>query len=373
MTKAMLTPLVPLYSLELGASVSLVGLLVAASFVLPLFLALPVGSLVDRRGSAPVMTAGAVLMGLAPLIIAVVPGLAAVAVAQVVAGLAHLLMGLATQSFVGSISTGVRRERDYGWYTTFASAGQLAGPLAAGLLADALGYAAAFSAAAAISVVGVVLTRLLPDDRGRASGSAGLGSSLLTVGTLLGRPGVRLGILASASGIFAMTAFSAFQPTYLESLSYSATTIGMLLSLKSLASMAVRPFMPGVTKLLGGKLNTLWAMMLLVAVTLGATGYFESLGPLVLLSIGFGVGFGISQPVSMVTVVEESEPGNRGFLLGLRLTGNRVAQLVGPLVIGLVADALGFGPAFLAGALVVVVGSFLLLLFRPRAAQALNR
>src|SRR5690606_26332148 len=263
-TKAMLTPLVPLYSLQLGASVSVVGLLVAIAYVLPLFLAMPVGTLVDRRGSTAIMTTGACLMALAPVIIALVPGLLAVALGQIVAGLAHLLVGLGTQSLVGSLSTGVRRERDFGWYTTFASAGQLVGPMTAGLLADAFGFGTAFVAGGALSVVGVLLTRLLPNDSGIGNGSAGLGSNLLKVGSLISRPGVRLGILASASGMFAMTAFQAFQPAYLESLAYSATTIGMLLSIKSLASMVVRPFMPAVIRSFGNKLNTLSAMMIVI-------------------------------------------------------------------------------------------------------------
>src|SRR5690606_989739 len=145
-TKEMLTPLVPLYSLQLGASVSMVGFLVAIAYVLPLFLAMPVGTLVDRRGSRTIMLMGAGLMALAPVSIAVIPGLVAVGIGQVIAGLAHLLVGLATQSLVGSLSTGVRRERDFGWYTTFASAGQLVGPLAAGLLVDGYGYVTAFAA-----------------------------------------------------------------------------------------------------------------------------------------------------------------------------------------------------------------------------------
>jgi len=369
-TKAMLTPLVPLYSLQLGASASVVGLLVALSFVLPLFLALPVGIMVDRRGSVNIITAGAALMAIGPVIVAVVPGIVALAVGQMIVGLAHLLVGLATQSLVGSLSTGVRRERDFGWYTTFASAGQLVGPLLAGVLADRFGFSTAFASAGFLSLVGVLLPRLLPARRGDEIASPGLGANLLQVGSLLGKPGIHLGIVASASGMFAMTAFQAFQPAYLEGLAYSATSIGLLLSIKALSSMLIRPFMPAVIRLLGGKLNTLSAMMLVIAVTIGATGFFSSFAPLVLLSIGFGIGFGVSQPVSMVTVIEESDAGNRGFLLGLRLTGNRVAQLIGPLIVGLVADAAGFGLAFLAGAVVVIAGSLVVRTFRPRVSSA---
>ncbi len=365
-TKAMLTPLVPLFSLQLGMPVSVVGLLVALSYVLPLFLALPVGSLVDRRGSAGVITVGAALMALGPMTVALVPSIIALAAGQVIVGLAHLLVGLATQSLVASLSTGVHRERDFGWYTTFASAGQLVGPLLAGILADGFGFTAAFAVAGALSVVGVSLALLLPRNRRAEDTTAGLGANLLKVRSLLGKPGIHLGIVASASGMFAMTAFQAFQPAYLEGLQYTATTIGLLLSIKSLSSMLIRPFTPAVVRSFGGKLNTLSAMMLIIAVTIGVTGYFSSFVPLALLSIGFGIGFGISQPVSMVTVIEESDPGNRGFLLGLRLTGNRIAQLVGPLIVGFVADAGGFGPAFLSGALVVVAGSLIVRALRPR-------
>lgn len=369
----MLTPLVPLLALSLGASVATVGFLVALTYLLPLFLAMPVGTLVDRRGPRDLITIGAVVMGIGPLAVAAFPGIVALAIAQVVVGLAHLLVGLATQSFVAGLGSGHRRERNFGWYTTSASGGQVLGPLIAGLLADQLGFQQAFLVAGSLSFVGVALSRWLPRGRRDMLSGSSFGGDLLKVGGFMRNHGIRLGIMASASGMFAMTAFQAFLPAYLEGLAFSATAIGMLISLKSLASMVIRPFMPLVIRLFHGRANTLSAMMLLIATSIGLTGFVSSQPLLVVLAIVFGFGFGISQPVSMVAVIEDVRAGNRGFVLGLRLTGNRVAQLIGPLLLGIVAEPLGFGPAFLVGAVVVVAASAVIFSWRahgPKADQA---
>ena len=127
-THAMMAPLVPLFGLELGASPAVIGLLVSAGYVLPLLLAIGAGSLVDRRGPRPLIVGGMIGMTLSPLLVAAVPDLGALIVAQLVLGLSHLLVIVAAQAHVASRGEGQARERNFGWYTTFVSVGQLTGP-----------------------------------------------------------------------------------------------------------------------------------------------------------------------------------------------------------------------------------------------------
>jgi MFS family permease len=372
MTKAMLAPLVPLLGLELGASPAVVGLLVSLAFVFPLFLAMPTGALVDRVGSRGLITAGAVGLGLAPLAVTLWPNLAVLALAQVVAGLAHLVLVVAAQSHIASLGTsGREREKNFGWYTTFLSAGQLVGPLLAGVLADTVSYELAFGVAGTVSLAAVAMSRFLPASRlGASGGPLGLYGQPGQVRSLLSNEGVKIALVVSSGVLFAMSAHAAFLPLYLESLAYPVTAIGFLISFKALMAMVVRPFMSGIIHLLGGRARTLLVMVLMVALGLGMTGFVTSVPALVMVAVLVGVGSGLSQPLSMVAVADHVEARERGFALGLRLTGNRVAQVVGPLLLGVVAEVAGFGLTFLVAGLALVGSSLLILLWGPAFEQA---
>ncbi|MDZ7703582.1 MAG: MFS transporter [Trueperaceae bacterium] len=388
-TQAMMAPLVPLFGLSLGASPAVIGLLVSAGFVLPLFGALAAGSLVDRRGARPLIVVGALGMTAAPLVVVALPTLFGVAVAQLGLGLAHLVVIVAAQTLVASLGGGRAREKNFGWYTMFVSAGQLLGPLLAGVLVDSAGFGVAFAVAAGVSALGAGCSLLLPSgltpqlgsqqgegaaaetlgkdavssadkDGDEASGDASLGETSGGEGVLelLRRPGVRVALSVSAAVLFSLSVYQAFFPAYLDALAFSATVVGGLLSLRALASLLVRPFTARIMALFARRLQGLKVMLLLIAVGLGLTGLFDTLLLLGLLAIVVGVGVGIAQPISMVTVVDHVDSHIWGFALGLRLTGNRLAQVLGPALLGVSAEVLGFDGMFLlaGGVLVVAIG-----------------
>lgn len=380
-TQAMMAPLVPLFGLSLGASPAVIGLLVSAGFVLPLFGALAAGSLVDRRGARPLIIVGALGMTAAPLVVVALPSLFGVAVAQLGLGLAHLVVIVAAQTLVASLGGGRAREKNFGWYTMFVSAGQLVGPLLAGVLVDSAGFGVAFAVAAGVSALGAGCSLLLPPafvskefvspendnvaaetlggdegssvDETEAETSGGAG-----VLELLRRPGVRVALSVSAAVLFSLSVYQAFFPAYLDALAFSATVVGGLLSLRALASLLVRPFTARVMALFARRLQGLKVMLLLIAVGLSLTGLIDTLLLLGLLAVIVGVGVGIAQPISMVTVVDHVDAHIWGFALGLRLTGNRLAQVLGPVLLGVSAEVLGFDGMFLlaGGVLVVAIG-----------------
>jgi MFS family permease len=63
-----------------------------------------------------------------------------------------------------------------------------------------------------------------------------------------------------------------------------------------------------------------------------------SLAALVVL---LGLGLGVGQPLTMSWLAEIAPPGLRGRAMSLRLTGNRLGQVVIPSAVGLVAAGVG--------------------------------
>jgi MFS family permease len=54
-----------------------------------------------------------------------------------------------------------------------------------------------------------------------------------------------------------------------------------------------------------------------------------------------GFMLGIGAPLTMSWVAGSAPPGSRGTVLGLRMTGNRVSQMLIPVAAGMLAAAVG--------------------------------
>ncbi len=329
---------VPLYAVTLGADAITVGLLVALPNVFPVLLALVAGRLVDRMGALRWLLIGSLGMVSAPLLVVAVGGLAPL----------------------------------------------LVGPLLAGIVIDVAGFREAF----AVVVAGLVGTTLLvallrrsrplerlpgelPGAPDTASPTTSRASATPAPGCTAGLPapvgpvalltnvGVQLAVFSSAGVFVAIAVRQAFLPVYLQQLAYSATSIGLMLSLGGLASVLVRPLMPLITRAMGGAARALVLAMAAVALGVGVLGVVDTYAALVALTLLAGVGTGVGLPLSIVTVASHVDRRQRGLALGLRLSLNRAAQLAAPVVIGAVIAASGFAVGFgLAG---VMLGLLMLL------------
>ena len=167
--------------------------------------------------------------------------------------------------------------------------------------------------------------------------------------TTLGRNvGVQLAVIGSCGVLTAIAVRQAFMPPYLVEHDFTATAIGALLSLRAVAAVVVRPLMPQIIRALGGRVRTLFVMMVLVSIGVGALGLSTSYAVLAILALLAGIGTGIGMPLSIVTIASHVGARDRGAALALRMTVNRAAQLVAPFAMGLVVGGLGYAPAFLA-------------------------
>jgi MFS family permease len=362
-TKAMLEPLVPLFALSLGASPTVVGILVAAPFLLPLFLAVYVGALVDRLPPSKLITVGAAALAIAPVGVVFFPNLLMLGAAQVAIGLAHLVLVISGQAYVASLASGKVQEANFGRYTTFLSAGQLIGPVLAGIFADALGYDLAFGLAGTISLVGVIISLFLAKAKRDRSAANFRFGDLNRVRELLSKGGIKAALTVSASVLFALGAYQAFFPIYLEGLNYPVTAIGVLLSLRAFAALSVRPFTATIISHFGGRFHTVIVMMALVSIGLLATGIGSSIVILGLAAVSIGIGWGITQPLSMVAVTEQVLGGERGFALSMRITANRLAQLGSPILFGLVAERSGVGATFVLSSAILILANLWIVRF----------
>ena len=350
--QSMLGTAVPLFAVALGLAPVWVGVLVALPNALPVVLAMPAGRWVDRGGAGRWLAVGTAGMASAPLLLVLAPAAASLALAQLLLGVFQLFAALASQSFVADLANGRSLERNYASYATLLSAGRLVGPLLAGVAIDARGFPAAFAIAAAVSLFTFVLAWGI---RGAVGGPAGgvLGAARsppaappFGARAALRNVGVQLAVLSSAGVFVAISVHQAFLPVALQQQGYAATTIGALISLGALAAVLVRPLMPYLSRSFGGPARTLVVAMSTVAIGVGLMGVAGSIPTFVVLVVALGFGTGVGLPLSLVTVASHVDPRQRGAALGLRLSLNRAAQLVMPVIIGAVIGVAGFGVGF---------------------------
>lgn len=363
-TFAVVTMARPLFSVyaarELGANPTWLGVIASSFAVVPLFLSLPVGGLINRWGERPLLVAGAAGLALGLGLAAASDTVAVLAAAALVTGLSQMLLVVCTQTLVTALGDPREREHHLGLFTTATSAGQLIGPLGGGLLADAAGVRGAFVTGAAVALAGTFLARSIetPPVPGKALSLRG---QLGQARRLMRLPAMRLAILTAFSLVFTLGVHQSFYPVYVTRvLGLSTTTLGFLLAVRAVFALAVRLYMRPLIDITGSRYRVLLAALLAGALALGATPLLHHPLSLAAAAALLGVSTGLTMPLSMLAAANAVPVTQRGVALGVRLTGNRLAELTSPLLFGPLAEVVGLAPAFyVAGALLLAaaVGS----------------
>jgi MFS family permease len=164
---------------------------------------------------------------------------------------------------------------------------------------------------------------------------------------------------ASITALVAIDLLVAYLPAYGEYHGIPVATVGILLSIRAGASILSRISMVRIITYFGRK-EVFIASLLGPAAAIVLMPFFPNvivLGVLMTV-VGFGLGFG--QPMSISFVAAAAPPEVRGMALGVRLSGNRVGQVILPALVGTVGGASGIGAVFFALSVVMVATSAIL-------------
>lgn len=345
---SMLLVTVPVHAINLGATPLILGIVFSTPFLLPLFLAIPLGGLVRRFGGRASLVCGAIAMTLAVTCMLLVEGYAGLILGQLLFGLAQLQMVLSAQTIISELGAGPKLERYFGWYTTWLSGGQIVGPLLAGALIHKGGTTSdSFFAMLVIGLCSLAGAMGLGGRarEGRRTDWRSIGFK--AQGNLFAtNSGVQLSIAVTGAATLAMIIHGNYLPVFLEDLAVPATTIGLLVSLRAVAAMAIRPFMAGAIALVGGRSTAVLGSVVLLAAGLMFLGGTDNLLLIALFAVMVGIGSGVCQPLSMVILAEHVDATRRLGALGMRLMANRGMNFLAPLLFGVVLELSGFGASF---------------------------
>ncbi|MPY79527.1 MAG: MFS transporter [Actinophytocola sp.] len=372
-------PIVSYRVLALGGSEFDVGAVAAASALLPIFLAIPMGRFSDRGRVPVLLISGGIVLVAGPIGLANVESLLGVGLVNAAYGFGLLALMVAGQAVVVALSEPGEYDRNFGWFTASASLGQMLGPLLGGwvmgassgpLLADTTtafltGSGVAMGALLAYGLVVVVLrgsAAFGPSMPDRGHDGAGRGSAL----ALLRNRQLAVAVFVSFAFISGVDLLIAYLPVFGEHAGLSPSLVGAMLAIRAGLSFVTRLFLDALVRLAGRLMVILVSAAVATATMLAIV---VSSGPFMLgtLMVLLGLTLGLGQPLTMTWVVEQAPQQLRATALALRITGNRVAQTTAPALAGGLSGLIGVaGPFVLAAVLLGAAGASVVPFLRSR-------
>ena len=328
---------------ELGASTQEVGLVAAAYAFLALFLAIPGGRAIDRLGSSRVLYVSLVAMAVLGVAYAFAETVLHLFLLQIANGVVELGVWLAVQTLATGAGRGDTLARHLSLFSFTWGLGIAVGPTVGGLVYDRFGFstlAFLYGGLAAAMLVALWFAPARP-----ASGTVRGGRLGRDAWQTARAPAIRTVLLSSFVVMYVISIKSTFYPLALQDRGISVPLIGVLLSIMGIASLAIRPLLPVLSRKLGAG-TVLVAGTVVGVIGISLTPWLVHPALLVVLAVVTGAGYGSNPPVVMQLLTEHSADGNRGLVMGLRATAGRLAQVVQPLAFGGIAAVAGVAAAF---------------------------
>ena len=344
-----LRPMVALRLADLGSSDALIGVVLGLHSAVTFLIAVPSGRMVDRAGLRRALVVGLAAMAVAGLAFAGATAVWHLAVLLMAAGVAELGAWVAMQALASQAGTGQALRRQLALFSFAWGLGLAIGPALGSALYARAGFAWVGLGYCAGAVAGGLAGMLVPWSRGDREGSERPDLSMRSaVGQMWASAPVKAVLLSSFVALFVYGVRNSFYPLLLERRGVSVGQIGLLLSTIGVASLIIRIPLPALLRRVGAErmlVVSMWSAIIAITITPWLRGMWLYLPAAAVV----GLGVGINPPVTVELMALHTSASERGLAMGLRVSSNRLAQMVQPVLFGGLASAAGLPVAFLAG------------------------
>ncbi|MCM3716498.1 MFS transporter [Alkalihalobacillus oceani] len=357
---AAVRPMTSLFVEHLGANIFEIGIITACYSFAPLFLAIFSGRVIDRIGEKLPLIIGSIGMGLGMLGPFLFPSIT-------IFYLSHLLLGggqlIALVSVQNGIARGVpkeQRNKAIATLTLFTSLGLMLGPLIGGYSTEKLGFQFTYLLFATFSLclflTGLFVKKKTPSEEGKKKGKGQ--QEKVKIADLLFIPGLKQSIIISMLVLSALDIFNVYYPLYASSIGMSPSAIGLVLTTQALASVVTRLFLTTLIHRMG-IIRLLTMFMAIGALAYGVLPAFESIAYILIVVTIIGTGLGMIQPLTIMLTYDFSPKDRTAEVLSIRLAGNRLAQVIIPLMFAAISNVTGLGVIFVMKAILLGGGALL--------------
>ena len=356
----LVSPLLPLYASDMGASGIQLGIIFAGYGISNSILTPIMGRLSDRRGRKVFLSIGLLtysILSLGYVWAANVPQLVLV---RLLFGAAGAMIIPIAMAYIGELSPEGEEGKWMGYANAAFFSGFGIGPLLGGALAERFGMNTSFYAMGLLCLLAFLVTVLfLPEIRQRRIGE----KVRLSFKEMSASPMVR--------GLFSFRLVQAlgrggimtFLPIFAAaSIGLGPTLIGVLLAVNMLPMMALLPLAGRLADRFNRKalviIGNLIYLITLALIPLANTFWLQ-----LWLCFPRAIAGAISMPAATALTVEEGRKFGMGSTMSILMMAMGIGMAVGPPLSGVIADLVDINAVFYFGAAVGVIGTGLFVWF----------
>ena len=335
-------PILSVYTQSLGASLAMVGTIVAAYGLPQLIIRIPLGIAFDitpRKKLFLVAGIGATTIGALGLGLA--PNFGLLFLARLVTGIGAAYWVVITVYFIAYYPPGGVR-RAISTVNFVQGLGVVCATLSGGFIAEAYGYQATFWVAGAFGVLAIIVLFFTKqpviarqESFSRQNFSSVARSPLLIVTSVMGL----LLQFANWSGLFGFT------PVYAAQIGASKAELGLITMLATGASAVIALAVPRMLKGLGASI-TLISAALVLAASIAVVPLISSVPVLEAVMTVNGFARGVLTTTFMMLAVQSASPGQRATAMGIYQATYALGMFLGPQVSGFAANGFGLSAVF---------------------------
>ncbi len=359
----------PLFAYELADSIFLVTLLIAALGASRIISAPLTGFLTDRIGRKPLAVIGAGLRGGASFAVLWIDNYAAFFVVELIGNTGVSMWQTTSQVVVADMSTPENRGRAVAMRNSSLRLGQIIGPVLGGVIAATWGLQEVFVVNGVSKFLVMFITLYMigetrpTRERRPAAERTSLRADLVSI--ILTRAFIALALTTVAAALIGQGIVQVMFPVAgKEEIGLDESSIGLLIGIASLITLLCS-FPNGILVDRFGRKTSLVPGLVFAAVAsvvLSVAGDFG--GALAAMAV-FGLAQAMTMGSTQAFAMDLAPEDKRGAFMGVWSAFQSFGSAVGPLTAGAIAEYWGFGTAFTAVAVFLVIAALAMLVFGP--------
>lgn len=352
------SPVLPLFTVYLGANPAVVGIIAAVSAFTGIVASIPAGILSDKIGRKKMLIFSAIVFSTAPFLYLFITQIWHLAIVRFYHGLATAIFVPVAMALVADLFQQERGEK-MGWFSTSTLGGRFVAPIVGGALIGAITFSPAMSFKAVYIVCGLagIVTLILilklktPAEKepNKLPRSELFGLFKMVISNRF----ILITSAVEASILFAYGTFETFLPLYAIKVGLTAYEIGIFLSAQILVLALTKPIMGRFSDKHGRK-PQIFVGTIIGSICIGSFFFFQSFIPLLFLSIVFGFCISIVTSATAAFIADLSNIVSRGSAMGTLGSIMDIGHTTGPIVAGLVALYFGLGYSFISASIMLM-------------------
>ncbi len=330
----------PFYAEKVGIGLTMIGLLIAI-YDFAEIVAKPVfGGLADKKGMKKALYLGIIIFIFASLLYPFVPPKFLIVV-RFLQGLGGASLSAVSLAMVGTLYKD-NKGKAFGIYNAIKGLGYVISPVIGGAIVMKSNFAGIFYACAGIGFIALLLAFTLPADKQK--GSAAFDDddddfSFKSLFVVFKNKTLAPWFLIIVINMFFVGILFGFLPVRIHELGYNPFNTGLLLSVTTVSYLLVQP----VAGWLADKYNQVLILRLgmLLSIVSTAAIPFVTETLLIITCIVAGIGIGVVWTNSDALVSKLAKENEMGATMGVAGSFKELGDMIGPLLMGAISQALG--------------------------------